>query len=129
MRDRPDDILSLIEEGGYSFPSGHANTSIIFYLFLAFLVGRALKQRKHGDMLALIYALVIILIFLIGVSRVYLGVHYPSDIIAGWCLGGVLLTIFISLYDSVYPLKYHMGIQTSDWATDGISQWKRPTKS
>lgn len=126
LRERPDAALHLIEESGYSFPSGHANASLIFYIFLAFLITRALNQKRHGDIANLITVLFVILIFLIGISRIYLGVHYPTDVLAGWCLGGVLLVIFISLYDAFYPIKYHLGIQTSDWARDDIGNWKRP---
>ncbi len=128
MRDRPGDIMHLIEETGYSFPSGHANAGLIFYLFLAFLAGRYLKQKKHGDMAAWLNTILVIIVFLVGMSRVYLGVHYPTDIIGGWCLGGILLIIFITLYDAVYPLKYHLGAQPSDWSASGITQWKRPER-
>jgi len=129
MRDRPDEALWLIKAGGYSFPSGHANASLLFFLFLAFLLARVLKRNKHDDISHLMYIVFIIIIFLIGVSRVYLGVHYPTDIIGGWCLGGVLLVLFISLYDALYPLKYHLGIQVSEWSSDGITAWNRPDKT
>lgn len=128
MRERPDELLHLIEESGYSFPSGHANAGLIFYIFLTFLIGRALKQKHFDDLGHLITVVFSIIVFLIGISRIYLGVHYPTDIVAGWCLGGILLIIFISLYDALYPLKYHLGVQTSDWGSDGITTWKRPAK-
>lgn len=128
LRERPDVVLHLIEETGYSFPSGHANGGLIFYVFLIFLLRRFLKQQHYEDLANLFTVIFTILIFLIGVSRIYLGVHYPTDILAGWCLGGVLSVIFISLYDALYPLKYHLGIQTSEWTRDGDSTWKRPAK-
>ncbi len=129
MRPRPDDVVPLIQETGYSFPSGHANGGLIFYVFLAFLIGRLLKQNKQGDIANLIYVIAGIIVFLIGVSRVYLGIHYPTDVIAGWCLGGMLVIIFSAIYDAVYPLKYHLGIHESDWSKDGIPAWKRPAKA
>lgn len=128
MRPRPDDVVALVSESSYSFPSGHANAGLIFYFFLAFLIGRYLKQKKMDDIAHLIYVIAAIIVFLIGISRIYLGVHFPSDIIAGWCLGGILLIIFITVYDAVYPLKYHLGLQALDWSEGGIPAWKRPSK-
>lgn len=128
LRDRPDAVLHLIEESGYSFPSGHANGGLIFYVFLAFLISRALKPKKYDDLATLVRIVFIILVFLIGISRIYLGVHYPSDILAGWCLGGILLVVFISLYDALYPMKYHMGLHTEQWGKDVNQGWKRPAK-
>ena len=128
MRERPDVIFHLVEETGFGFPSGHSNAGFIFYIFLAFLIGRALKQNNHGDIANLLTVIFSIIVFLIGLSRIYLGVHFPTDVIAGLSLGGLFTIIFISLYDAVYPLKYHLGIQTSEWSSDNIKSWKRPAK-
>lgn len=127
-RERPDVIMHLVEETGYSFPSGHANAGLIFYVFFIFLIRRALKAKHHEDLANLITTLLVILIFLIGISRIYLGVHYPTDVLAGWCLGGILLVIFISLYDAIYPLKYHLGLETPEWASPDKKQWVRRDK-
>ena len=134
MRERPDVVMHLVEETGYSFPSGHANAGLIFYIFLAFLISRVLKSRRQEDLAHLITVLLVILVFLIGISRIYLGVHYPTDILAGWCLGGILLIIFVTLYDAIYPLKYHLGPETPEWASPDKKQWVRkkrpePTKA
>lgn len=123
LRERPDVVLHLIEEAGYSFPSGHANGGIIFYVFLAFLLRRFLIPKKHEDLANLVTVLLVILIFLIGLSRIYLGVHYPTDILAGWCLGGILLVIFITLYDAFYPMKYHLGFHSDQYTRDTDPKW------
>lgn len=125
LRERPDVILHLIEETGYSFPSGHANGGLIFYVFLAFLIRRALVPKNHEDLANLVTVVFSILIFLIGVSRIYLGVHYPTDILAGWCLGGILLIIFITLYDAFYPVKYHLGTHPDTYTSDSTPKWVR----
>ena len=79
-RVRPD-IFPVIAESGYSFPSGHAMGAICFYGILAYFAG-----------LAGIY------ILLIGLSRVYLGVHYPTDILAGYAAGATWLFFCITLH-------------------------------
>lgn len=91
-RQRPDVALHLINQGGYSFPSGHSMTSVVFYGMLIFLCRRYIKNKRISN---IITALLILLILLIGYSRVYLGVHYPTDIVGGWSIGISLLTALI----------------------------------
>lgn len=94
-RPRPTNVEHLIVQGGYSFPSGHAMAAIITYGALLFLVIRASKTWWP----ALIGSFTLLpLIGLIGISRVYLGVHYPSDIIGGYSLGLAVLSLSIGLY-------------------------------
>lgn len=84
QRPRPD-TDPLISLQDYSFPSGHAMDSFVFYATLSFLVFHFTRSKK----LALISTILsVILIFLIGISRIYLGVHYPTDVVAGY-LGGL----------------------------------------
>lgn len=74
----------LISESFYGFPSGHTMNSFIFYGMLAFFIFRFTRNKKVSILVSLIC---ILLIVLIGVSRVYLGVHYPSDVLAGMVAG------------------------------------------
>lgn len=87
LRTRPDH-LRLIEETGYSFPSGHAMGSIVFYGFIIFLLSKSKINKYLKIFLSIIIGLTI---FLIGISRIYVGVHYPSDIIGGFLLGYIIL--------------------------------------
>jgi undecaprenyl-diphosphatase len=77
----------------YSFPSGHAFGSVILYGLLAH---SALNHISNSAAIGLILSLTT-LIVLIGVSRVYLDSHFPSDVFAGWVLGGLSLFIVVSL--------------------------------
>jgi undecaprenyl-diphosphatase len=83
-RPRPDLVARLVEVNTTSFPSGHATLAAVTYLTLGALLSRVEARRR-----AKIYVLTVAvaLTFLIGVSRVYLGVHWPTDVLAGWCIG------------------------------------------
>ena len=84
LRARPDLVGHLVEVDTASFPSGHAMNSAIAYLTLAALLARGARGRPVRIYLL---AVGVGLTVLIGVSRVYLGVHWPTDVIAGWCVG------------------------------------------
>lgn len=94
-RDRPSAVEHLITQGGYSFPSGHAMGSIILYGAMIFLILR-LSKRLWFRITATIALSTLILV--IGVSRIYLGVHFPSDIVGGYSVGMMWLTFSIGLY-------------------------------
>ena len=94
QRPRPEEALHLIHQGGFSFPSGHAMTGLVFYgLVLYFFLSSIKNSSTRGVLLAV----GVIYIFSIGFSRIYLGVHYPSDVLAGWCLGGLQLMLILRL--------------------------------
>lgn len=84
---------ALILASGYSFPSGHAMVSIAFYGFLAYLLIHNIKGKKGRVLAALIYLLIIV----IGFSRVYLNVHYITDVLAGFLFGAIMLELNIIL--------------------------------
>ena len=83
-RPRPTLVPHLVDVTSTSFPSGHATDSAIVYLTLAALLARTVPERA---MRIYIIGVAILLTLLIGCSRVFLGVHYPSDVVAGWTLG------------------------------------------
>lgn len=101
QRPRPS-IARLVEVGGYSFPSGHAMVSIAFYGFLAYLFWSNIRRTNLRYLVTFSMA---ILIALIGISRIYLGVHYPSDVLAGFAAGGFWLTSCILTLEAIRNYK------------------------
>jgi undecaprenyl-diphosphatase len=83
-RPRPDLVAHLSHAYSSSFPSGHAMLSAVTYLTLGVLLARAHQQRRT-KIIVLTYG--VTLTVLIGLSRIYLGVHWPTDVMAGWALG------------------------------------------
>lgn len=83
-RPRPDLVAHLAEVQSASFPSGHAMISAIAYLTLGVLLTRV-HEKRRTKFLVMTYAVTLTL--LIGLSRIYLGVHWPTDVLAGWALG------------------------------------------
>lgn len=92
-RARPN-INPLVVETSYSFPSGHSMMSMIFYGYLIYLIYNHLENKKIKWIFILVLS---ILIFSIGFTRIYLGVHYVSDVIGGFVLGIAYLIIFIEI--------------------------------
>lgn len=93
QRERPTGYR-LIEETGYSFPSGHAMAAFTLYLTLTLIIWNN-TNSKLGHILVFISAISMIL--LIGISRIYLGVHYPSDIIAGYIASAIWLLVLFTI--------------------------------
>ena len=91
QRIRPEEVLPLVSQSSFSFPSGHAIISFVFYGLLILLLLPHLKNKPAKYCLT---GLLCLLVFFIGLSRVYLGVHYPTDVLAGWSMGLCLLILF-----------------------------------
>jgi len=87
---RPRPSINIIDISGYSYPSGHSMMSLIFYGYLAYIV---YKSNLNKTKKLIINTFLIILIILIGISRIYLGVHYPTDVIGGFILAAIYLII------------------------------------
>ncbi|MFJ7636846.1 phosphatase PAP2 family protein [Peribacillus sp. NPDC097206] len=96
QRERPD-IAPLLSVSGYSFPSGHSMASVIVYGSIAVVCLRIVKSKYMNG---IIWFLAFLASLVIGWSRIYLGVHYPSDVVAGFVAGAAWLTI------SAWLLRY-----------------------
>ena len=92
QRPRPNEFR-IIEETGYSFPSGHSMVSMAFYGYLIYLIYRYVKNKYLKWTLIVSLS---ILICTIGISRIYLGVHYTSDVLGGFLISISYLVIYIS---------------------------------
>jgi len=93
-RPRPDLLAHAVETLGSSFPSGHATLSAATYLTIGALLAHAQDRRQVKTY---IHVTAILLALLIGVSRVYLGVHWPTDVLAGWCIGAAWSVLCVTL--------------------------------
>ncbi len=82
----------IINENGYSFPSGHSMISMAFYGFLIYLIYKYVKNKKIKY---ISITLISVLIIFIGISRIYLGVHYTSDVLAGFLFSISYLIIYV----------------------------------
>jgi undecaprenyl-diphosphatase len=83
-RDRPEAVYRVVEASSESFPSGHAMLSAVAYLTLGVLLARILQRRR---LKIYVLAVAAALTFIVGLTRVYLGVHWLTDVLAGWSLG------------------------------------------
>jgi undecaprenyl-diphosphatase len=101
-RNRPH-LHRLIDVTGYSFPSGHAMSAFAVYGILAFLLWRHISSRLGRSVLILFS---IVMVLAIGISRIYLGVHYPSDIIGGYFASGFWLACAIWFFQFYQEKRY-----------------------
>ena len=92
-RERPTDI-NLIEETGYSFPSGHSLTSMAFYGFIIYLIHISNISKKSKTIYTILF---VILILVTGLSRIYLGVHYFTDVCGGFTFSLAYLIVYTSI--------------------------------
>lgn len=96
QRPRPDIALRLIEESGYSFPSGHSMNCLVSYGILAYLILKYCENARLAKIFSVGLGLIIILI---GLSRVYVGVHFPTDVIGGWSLGIAVIVAMMYAFE------------------------------
>ena len=94
--------ISLIEETGYSFPSGHSMVSFAFYGLIIYLIYKSKLNKYLKVLLIILFSLIILNI---GLSRIYLGVHYATDVIGGFALGLLCLIVFIELIYKKHIVK------------------------
>ncbi len=87
--------IMLKTESSFSTPSGHSFTGALIYPSVL-LYGKDIQLKTKSKVI-----LAILFPFLIGLSRIYLGVHYPTDVLAGWLLGGIIFTVFILFVDRI----------------------------
>ena len=96
-RVRPEHVHGIAQANGFSFPSGHSSASMVAYAMLAYLATRLLPRPWHVPAVMLAGAL----IFTTGWSRIVLQVHYASDVLAGWLLGGTWMLCTVLIMESV----------------------------
>lgn len=100
QRPRPTEYR-IIDESGYSFPSGHSMVSMAFYGFIIYLI---YKYIKNEYIKCFLITIISILIVTIGISRIYLGVHYTSDVLAGFLISIAYLILYTNIINK-YVLK------------------------
>ena len=98
QRPRPDIALHLIDQGGYSFPSGHSMNGMVFFGILIYLIRKSCNNKMVANTLTVLLSLLVITI---GFSRVFVGVHFPTDILGGWSLGIALLMVAMIAIDKL----------------------------
>lgn len=103
QRSRPDLVPHLVEVSSTSFPSGHATDSAVVYLTLAALLARTVENRS---LRLYILCMAALLVLLIGISRVYLGVHWPSDVVAGWSIGAAWALACSLIYSRIWAARH-----------------------
>lgn len=100
QRQRPTFDQPLLVETNFSFPSGHAMTSILLYGLLAYVASREFFKYRPLHRHIMVWAITFAGV-LIGTSRLVLGVHYPSDVMAGWSVGAIWLAILVLLAEAL----------------------------
>lgn len=98
LRQRPDVMYHIVEQGGYSFPSGHSATSVAVYGLLFYLIRKHCKNPVAKNILS---GVCLFLAVMVGPSRLYVGVHWFTDVLAGWCIGGAVLAATIIILEKL----------------------------
>ena len=99
-RSRPDLLDPIVTERGFSFPSGHSALGMAAWGILGVLV---MRSRLPLGVRRGIVVVLAVLIVLVGLSRIWLGVHYPTDVLAGWTAGAVIVLVYARLSRRVSP--------------------------
>lgn len=134
QRPRPDGF-QLVSEIGYSFPSGHSMVSMAFYGLCAWMVWHYERDRVMKWVWCSCFALAICLV---GVSRIYLGVHYASDVLAGFCVSLAWISVYTKVFCPFFmPEVHEMHLETERdpyyvtpqhlYVPQPTSEFKRPT--
>ena len=84
--------IALIKQGGFSFPSGHSMVALAFYGYIIYLIRKSKLSNMQKNISTVILSAIIILV---GISRIYLGVHFASDVLAAYCLSTAFLVIIM----------------------------------
>ncbi|MCL2233545.1 MAG: phosphatase PAP2 family protein [Treponema sp.] len=111
-----DPSLGLITISGYGAPSGHAQLAMTFWIPMAVWLERLWPKRR-----TIIWAAAISFIALIGFTRLYLGVHFPTDLLAAWVVAGIILFFFFSLGPHIEKLLVNGGIRAQNISAAGIA--------
>jgi undecaprenyl-diphosphatase len=88
-RPRPEGEIAIAEPSGWSFPSAHSASAVALYVTLALIATTLWRRQQLRPAVA--FAAAGVIVVLVGLSRVYLGAHYPTDVIAGWLTGGIIV--------------------------------------
>ena len=109
-RPRPTDDLVVVwsDFGGLGFPSGHAFSAVVLFGLLYYLAPRFISHRKLAT---LVRVSSLLLIVLVGLSRVYLGAHWPSDVLGGFLYGSITLMLLIGIHRSLSSNEARSGVR------------------
>lgn len=106
-RDRPPQIYQAVDTINASFPSGHALLSAVFYLSIGVMLTRAFPQKRFK---AYVLAVAMVLTVLVGLTRVYLGAHWATDVLAGWSVGAAwAMILWLVAYAAQRRQAVHAG--------------------
>ncbi|HEY5363022.1 MAG TPA: phosphatase PAP2 family protein [Aestuariivirga sp.] len=105
-RSRPDEVYANTMPTSYSFPSGHALFSLTFFISVAII----LSQYRRGNRAGIIWGVAAVMITLIGVSRIFLGVHYGSDVLGGYLIAALWL-MFVTMVAPAGRHPHHLNLE------------------
>lgn len=117
QRERPLLLYRLVKENGFSFPSGHSMVGAAFYGYLIYLFSKSSRPKREKILVSI---LLTVLIVGIGFSRIYLGVHYASDVLGGFCLGICYTSLFIVCKEYGSQMKKKSLLKSFYHAGEGI---------